>query len=101
MSKNIKKDKSLIPSGPYCYSGSRAPNDPNYKVCPYWDYFDGEDGEIIGYCHFIEKGDNDIYRKIPKLKKGEPITYVDDYSAGLLHDQVKECGIKYGYDDEN
>jgi nicotinamide-nucleotide adenylyltransferase len=93
----MKKDKRLIPYGPYCYSGSRSPNNKSYKPCIYWDMVEGDNGESIGYCHFIEKGDNEFYRKIPKIKKGEPITYVDDFSAGLLWDQVKECGINYEF----
>lgn len=88
----IPKDKRLIPDGHYCYSGSRDPGDKNYKPCPFWSMRKDSKGEPFGYCSFLEKGDNEFTSTMPVLKKGNPVTYVTDTWAGLLWDQVKECG---------
>ena len=87
----LLKDKRLIPDGHYCYSGSRAPGDKNYRPCPFWSMRKDKDDKSFGYCSYLEKGDNDFTRTIPVLKKGQPVTYKKETSAGLLWDQVKEC----------
>ena len=67
--------KESIPKGPYCYSGTRCPDDPNYKVCTYWKWL----GEGRARCIYldIEDGKEDIHGD-------EPLA---------LWDQLKECGI--------
>lgn len=87
----IPKDRDLIPDGHYCYSGSRAPGDKDYSPCPYWSMKKGNNGDLYGHCSFLDKSDYDFKRTIPVLKKGHPVTYKIDESAGLLWDQVKEC----------
>ena len=65
-----EKDKSVIPqSTPYCYSGSRAPNDPNYKPCPYWKWL----GEGKARCDYldIEDGEGPIDLLWDQVKDGE------------------------------
>jgi hypothetical protein len=88
----IPKDKRLIPDGHYCNSGSRAPGDNSYRPCKFWSMKKDSDGVPFGYCGFLEKGDNEFTRTIAVLEKNKPITYKTDTWAGLLWDQVKECG---------
>lgn len=65
----MKKDKTLIPKGDYCYNNGRS--DP----CPYWDCDLTKPMQLDGYCHYLESGD------------------WEDEGCSLLWDQVKECGI--------
>ena len=52
----MKKDKSLIPYGDYCYSGETR----GERKCPYWSIRKGKPKMRNGYCAFLEKGDWDI-----------------------------------------
>jgi hypothetical protein len=60
-------DISVIPEGLYCYR--------NNKTCPYWYKDPAKPYQMNGGCSFMGKTD-------------------EDEAAGLLWDQVKECGIK-------
>ena len=71
----VHEHEKEIPKGCYCYQGTRALGDNNFKVCPYWTMTIGG----VGFCKLLELSDGD-----------------DDVTA--LFDQVKECGINY--DDE-
>ncbi len=71
----MKKDKSLIPKGLYCYDGG-------YK-CPYWEMIEHLPHQESGYCHFLEEGD-----------------YESEHLS-LLWDQCKECGINDDIEDED
>ena len=62
--------KDMIPSGIYCYGGTRAPGDKQYKVCPHWTMTIGG----VGFCRLLSLSDGD-----------------DNVVA--LFDQIKECGI--------
>ncbi|NHJ33124.1 MAG: hypothetical protein FK732_09685 [Asgard group archaeon] len=73
----MKKDKSLIPKGCYCYTDHRGKG-----RCPYWDFDKTKPEQECGYCHYLEVGD-----------------WEEDGTL-LLWDQVKECGINMDYDDE-
>lgn len=72
----MKKDTSLIPKGPYCYTTIGWTED-NYKevVCPYWSIDKTKEYQDNGYCSFLDRGDWNF-----------------EY-GGLLWDKVKECGI--------
>lgn len=69
-----------IPPGPYCYFGSRAPGDPDYKPCPHWRKLADYEEQLNGYCTYLKLGD-----------------YMEDGTL-LLWDQVKECGINDDFD---
>lgn len=99
----MKKDKSLIPKGLYCYSG-------DYK-CPYWEIIEGMHKQANGYCHFLEKGDWDLNKEYGKEveittfdKYKNPIKeiiYDDfDFPYSLLWDSCKECHINDDIEDE-
>ena len=77
LDKKEKKDTSIIPPGPYCYTHI----DNIFCICPYWEMRPDKEYQENGYCHFMEKGDWDF----------------EDMS--LLFDQCKECGINL--DEEN
>ena len=64
-----------IPYGPYCYFGSRAPKDPTYKVCKYWERVDSNTGR----CNLLN-----IQDYTPNENGEESLS---------LWDKVKECGI--------
>ena len=68
--------KKIIPKGPYCYSGSRNPNDNNYKPCPFW-YLIGKDN-AYGYCSYLGISDKT--------------------NNTHLWDQIKVCIINTSYD---
>lgn len=70
----MTKDESKIPKGIYCY-------DENGR-CPYWSKNLDKDHQESGYCSFLEVGD------------------WEDKGVSLLWDQVKECGINDGVDEE-
>lgn len=77
MLKGIAKDNSLIPPGPYCYLSLRYSKSQRRLltlVCPYWSLREDKETQNNGYCSFMEEGDWDCP------------------TAGLLWDQVKECG---------
>lgn len=83
-------DLTKIPSGPYCYHGSRAPGDNTYKICPFWELRTIEHGEFkgetFGYCLLIKMGD---------FSHKE-----NDETTLLLKDQCKECGINNDYEED-
>jgi len=79
-----KKDISVIPKGPYCYTINRIEHTDNgaiihENICPYWSLDETKERQNNGCCSFLG------------------ITDADD--GGLLWDQVKECGINDDYDD--
>jgi len=74
-----KNPKDLIPSGPYCYFGTRSPCDPNYKPCPFWNRLEPDNAE----CLYL--GMQDLEENI----HGE--------TSLALWDQVKECGVNRDY----
>jgi len=91
----LKKDKSIIPKGLYCYD--------NNGVCPYWSLNAYHEPQNNGYCAFMGKGDWDLNKE-----KSWRVTYKDGksipnaewqsgedigLSLSLLWDQCKECGI--------
>lgn len=79
------KDESIIPRGHYCYTSDEEKNankdkdDHAFytKACPYWSTIRNGEEQSDGYCSFLEMGDDEI--------------------AGLLWDQIKECGINNDY----
>lgn len=79
----MDKDVSLIPKGMYCYREN--------KICPYWSCdvtYEESDWMKMrpisnGKCSFLNTTDND-----------EP-------GAGLLWDQVKECGENMGWEEDD
>ena len=73
--------KEVIPTGPYCYSGTRNPSDNRYKPCPYWRHL----GEQNGEC---------LYLGIQDYEENE-----HGETSLALWDQVKECGINNDWDD--
>ena len=98
----MKKDISLIPHGPYCYSESRGRG-----RCPYWELREDKPSQMNGYCHFLEKGDWELHQDSeftthnPTTKeliivKGRDVPF----PVSLLWDQVKECGINDEFDEE-
>ena len=98
------KDTSIIPEGMYCYTGIKMEKGVYYtKLCPYWDAIKDVDEQECGYCHYLEEGDsylNDTMILCDE-KTGEKSTPNEiGIPGGLLWDQVKECGINYGDDDE-
>jgi len=99
-----KKDTSVIPKGPYCYSpdeeknANKDENDPAYyiKTCPYFSYEEDE-GVTVVVCKFLNEGgliDGTEKKEFKKLKKkyGSKEAVWDKYPLDLLWDQVKECG---------
>lgn len=94
-----KKDISVIPQGPYCYTHDKA---GNYVVCPYYRKILNRPEQADGYCDFLEMGDieigikniNDPEMVITQDGKEIDKNEVPDFVfGGLLWDQVKECGI--------
>jgi len=79
----MSKDTSIIPYGIYCYT-SVGWEDGVYKVipCPYWSRRTDKPEQENGYCSYLGVGDWDLH-------------------IGLLWDQVKECGINEGWEDED
>lgn len=68
-----------IPEGCYCYHGSRAPGDKNYRACPYWSISKDPEKGLVGSCSFLNRTDGES-------------------GFDLLWDQVKECGEKDEFD---
>lgn len=97
----MKKDESLIPKGPYCYTyvGDM------YKICPYWDSKKDLPEQANGYCHFLEKSDMDLAEEteFTDMKTGEKSKGMElpiGIGTGLLWDQCKECGINDEMEEE-
>lgn len=76
----MKKDKRLIPPGPYCYTYAghdEITEKPIYKNCPYWGYkVDEPTDETAVYCSYVNKSD-----------------------IILLNDQCKICDISMDWED--
>lgn len=83
-------DEAVIPEGPACYTllGVDQQADQSLpririKRCPYWAAHPGKPHQMSGYC--------------AKLKTGD---WEDDGTI-LLWDQIKECGINEGDDEDH
>lgn len=93
----MKKDKTVIPKGWYCYDiikGKRV-------LCPYWSIRKDKPEQENGYCSFLGKGDwEENKEKNWRDSKGK-LTSADEMgiNLSLLWDQVKECG-ENDYTDE-
>ncbi len=83
--------ESLIPRGCYCYTplGVDESNGRFFvKPCVFWDFNKEEakkagSEQAGGYCHYLKLGD--------WMENG----------TMLLWDQVKECGLNYGTDEDD
>jgi len=84
----MKKDKSLIPQGFYCYT--RLKNG-KLKLCPYWSKIKNRRKQENGYCSYLGKGDWEINQEEEwiNVDTGEIVKG----NLSLLWDMVKECGI--------
>ncbi len=92
----IKKDKTKIPYGYYCYDEK--------GVCPYWKKVSGEKYET-GFCKYLGHGDwhinetRQLQQQMINKKTGkykvvrEGTAHEIGIMASLLWDQVKECYI--------
>lgn len=67
----IKKDLTVIPEGPYCYTYV----DNKQVKCPYWSKRQDKPEQENGHCSLLGWGDWEAH------------------GLSLLWDQVKECGI--------
>ena len=95
----MKKNKTKIPKGFYCYSHSVQTDDPLCRklvgVCPFLST-KKDCGIDITYCKFLGAGDvgniNDI--DLDKLleKYGTHEKLSKKYPLSLLWDMCKECG---------
>lgn len=104
-----KKDTSIIPEGPYCYTTRETPCEENgwvHKVnsCPYYKLIKDEGVDII-HCEFIDIKDipgwvKDEQFNILVEKYGSSDAVFELYGGGLLWDQVKECGVNENWGDE-
>ena len=90
----MKKDKSKIPHGCYCY-------DEN-GTCPYWRLIEDREYQENGWCDYMEKGDIEISEDTSEewhigCKDGwEEVKHEDVprfIRMGLLWDKCKECNI--------
>lgn len=91
-----RKKKKKIPVGVYCYTFKSG----QYYCCPFWGINQNYPSQGNGYCSLIKKGDWDLSNDaiITDMKTGEIIKAESiPFSAGLLFDQVKECGYKEQY----
>ena len=84
------KDTSIIPEGPYCYTGlSYDKGILHTRVCPYFDHIENGGSQSDGYCHFLEDGDSNL----------DGSDNLD--GCGLLWDQVKSCSINDDIDEKD
>jgi len=90
----MRKDKSKIPHGFYCY-------DEN-GVCPYWRRMEGREEQEDGWCDYLEMGDIEISEDTDRIwhtgcaDNEKQVAHKDiprHIRMGLLWDQCKECGI--------
>lgn len=84
---SVPKSTKLIPVGIYCHSvvevnSSDGGKQLKRKPCPYWMLHSEKRTQENGYCEFLDQGDW-------------------EGKGGLLWDQVKECCIKTGCEDEH
>ena len=89
----MKKDKTKIPKGFYCYTFKDNKRIP----CPYWVRMNDRPEQENGYCTYLEKGDwqinieaelKDAKTGRTVKRKGEPAPF----PIALLWDMCKECG---------
>jgi hypothetical protein len=98
----MKKDKSKIPYGYYCYEKLEFIAAKNAcKIigqCPYWSIRNDKPEQLNGYCSYMEKGDWEICkeRKWVNPETGEEV----ELDISLIWDQCKECGINEPTDDD-
>lgn len=84
------KDTSIIPEGPYCYTGiGFEKNVYHIDPCPYFDHIEKGGSQSDGYCHYIESGDSNL--------DGSD----NMEGCGLLWDQCKSCGINEEIDEKD
>ena len=84
------KDTSIIPEGPYCYTGkSYSKGVYHIEPCPYFDHIEKGGSQSDGYCHYIEGGDSN-------LDGSDNLN-----GCGLLWDQVKSCSINDDIDEKD
>ena len=86
-----------IPRGYYCYFRKD-------KKCPYWDRDSTYPEQENGYCHYLGKGDWELYKnddfnteiRNPDGTYSKSVVKGKDlpFSPSLLWDQCKECHIK-------
>lgn len=88
----MKKDKTLIPEGMYCYSGEHR--------CPYRTTIEvGHNNTVlIPYCTYLEEGDvTALNKKEYKILRSYHNCSNEElwkkYPLDLLWDSVKECGV--------
>lgn len=82
--------ESLIPEGDYCYRPDTSPaaaeayQRGRFRIvrCPFWILRSDLAEQANGYCSYLKLGD-----------------WMED-GTFLLWDQVKECGVKLGDDEE-
>lgn len=97
----MKKDKTLIPKGYYCYTYK---DNQMHIPCPYWRKNLNKPEQANGYCKFIEKGDWDINAEVPDMievecrqsdgtYKKEMMPKENFPNRSLLWDMCKECHI--------
>lgn len=80
-----KTPEDLIPEGMYCYKAQTIDFETGrikIKVCPYWSFRKTKPAQENGYCKYLKKGDWQIR------------------GISLLWDQVKECGIKMDWPED-
>jgi hypothetical protein len=78
---NMNKDTSVIPIGSYCYTPIEVEGDHyKIKICPYWSRDNEKEEQMNGCCSFLGISDHE--------------------NGTLLWDQIKECGVNEG-DEEN
>ena len=93
-----QKDKSLIPTGPYCYTYV----DGKFQYCPFFTNIEDE-GVSLPFCNYLEMGgiDNEASEEsfdILEKKYGSADAVFEKYPLMLLWDSVKECGENDEYD---
>lgn len=86
----------VVPNGMYCYEWLTEPKlvivdgvpriRGESRMCPYWKLHGGKRPQENGYCRLLKVGD-----WTPPEKGG----------TFLLWDQVKECGVNHGHDEED
>jgi len=83
---SLPKSTKLIPEGNYCCSIEEVKCSDGgilvkRKPCPYWMIRSDKHPQENGYCEFLDQGDW-------------------DGKGGLLWDQIKECNIKTGCEND-
>lgn len=100
-----KKDPSVIPVGPYCYSPAPGVNSygiPNVKYCPYLSTKE-YNGVHCPYCEYMELGglgEGTTDKEFDRLMAyfGNEDKVFEGLPLSLLFDSCKECGENQGDD---